>query len=270
MDHQSLKITCMVSISFFMVCVSGDKPYRCNECGVRFADSGNFSKHKKTKHGDTAKNVYNSKMSALANTSDAISNSDLTAAADVTQLPDFSRLSDMTKMSEYARMNVGSMGKVVGAAKMAVERNFMTAGDVERTVSSAVASASHSLATSSSSLPQQRASPPSDIADFKSLVPPMGMDQPLSAVPHHLSTPLQVGSPPALPVQNQMSASPVMSPTVSIPPQSSPVPSASNDSRISPMPQPAHQIQDYRVPQHDGVVFPPHYYNNYPYYYQQQ
>jgi hypothetical protein len=35
------------------------------------------------------------------------------------------------------------------------------------------------------------------------------------------------------------------------------------------MPQPAHQ--DYRVPgQHDGAVFPQHYYASYPFYYQQQ
>ena len=252
---------------------SGDKPYRCNECGVRFADSGNFSKHKKTKHGDTAKNVCNSKMSDLANASDASSNSDLTGASDVTRLPDFGHLPDMTKMSEYARMNAGklpSMAKVASAAKMAAEVNFMTAaGDQDHRVNSAAATASHSLAATATSS-QQRASPPSDIADFKSLLPPMGMEPQLSAVPHHLSTPLQVGSPPALPVQNRMSVSPAMSPAVSVPPQSSPGPSGSSDSRISPMPQPAHQIQDYRVPQHDGVVFPPNYYNNYPYYYQQQ
>ncbi|KAK7090294.1 hypothetical protein V1264_010109 [Littorina saxatilis] len=251
---------------------TGDKPYRCKDCGATFSDSGNFSKHKKTKHGDVAKNAYNAKMAELSKMSTSANSSNMTADSDYGRLPDFGRGADFNKMSEFTKRDGGgklpSMSRMMGYG----EAGYLPVGSMEHAVKAANSHTDSLPATSAPSMSPHghRASPPTNIADFKSLLPPMENNSQVSAIPLHLSSLLPVGSPPALPVQPRHPVSPAMSPALSLPPQASPGPSASNDSRISPMPQPAHQIQDYRVPQHDGVVFPPHYYGSYPYYYPQQ
>ena len=240
-----------------MTVSTGDKPYWCQDCGAKFSDSGNFCKHKKTKHGDTTKNITLSKADPVPGIT---SHPDLTTSLDQVKLPECERLFAMAGLAETGKLP--SMVKVASEAKRdSAMLDFLPVGRATLTTAQLL---------HASSLPSTAVldADQSDIADFKRLLPPISNDQPFS-FPTHLDTALQMGSPP-LPVQNRVSVSPALSPTVSLPPQSSSGPSGPHDNCISPVPQVVQQDGDFHTPQHDGVVFPPHYPGSYPYLCQQQ
>lgn len=200
------------------------------------------------------------------------------AQISVAVLPEYSQASEMSSWAARAA-EVSNGGKLPGMAKLVSKKEklkrILQSRDFYKMVSAAPDFPSVVSSLSESYSPSQlRESTPSDIVDYKhfqklipEVSPGLNSGSPLSAIsPHHCaqlssSMHLEVGSPPPLLVRTTaQTIAPTASPqhVSSIQPQTSPAPAGPDDSPMSPLPR------------HDRAVFPQQYYNNYPYYFQQQ